>query len=94
MIMIWHFQCIVVEFGMVYRLIFAFCNSYTSSLEERYHIYLMRKQTISIGKIAESMGRHKSSISRELKRNTEVSVAIVISKLRVWLHNDILISLN
>ncbi len=46
-------------------------NTFTHlTQEERYHIYLMRKQNISMGKIAQSMGRYKSTISRELKRNT------------------------
>ena len=37
--------------------------------EERYHIYIMHKKNISLGEIAEDMGRHKSTISRELRRN-------------------------
>jgi len=37
--------------------------------EERYHIYIMHKKNISLGEIAEDMGRHKSTISRELLRN-------------------------
>jgi IS30 family transposase len=37
--------------------------------EERYHIYIMHKKNISLGEIAKDMGRHKSTISRELRRN-------------------------
>ena len=39
------------------------------TLEERYHIYIMHKKNISLGEIAKDMGRHKSTISRELRRN-------------------------
>lgn len=38
--------------------------------EERYHIETQRKQKFSLGQIAEGMGRDKSTLSRELKRNT------------------------
>lgn len=38
--------------------------------EERYHIELQRKQNISLGKIAAEMNRSKSTISREIRRNT------------------------
>lgn len=37
--------------------------------EERYHIYLMHKKKTSLHEIAKDMGRHKSTISRELRRN-------------------------
>ncbi len=37
--------------------------------EERYYIYLMHKENISLGEIAKDMGRDKSTISRELRRN-------------------------
>ena len=37
--------------------------------EERYHIYTMRQQDISLRQIAKGMGRSHSSLSRELKRN-------------------------
>ena len=38
--------------------------------EERYHIEIQRKQKISLGKIAKEMNRSKSTISREIQRNT------------------------
>ena len=37
--------------------------------EERYHIETLRKQKVSLSKIAAGMGRHKSTLSRELRRN-------------------------
>lgn len=37
---------------------------------ERYHIETPRKQNVSLGEIAWGMNRNKSSVSRELKRNT------------------------
>ncbi len=37
--------------------------------EERYHIYIMRKKKASLGEIANDIGRSKSTISRELRRN-------------------------
>jgi IS30 family transposase len=37
--------------------------------EERYHIYIMQKKKISLGKIAKGMGRDKSTMSRELRRS-------------------------
>ena len=37
--------------------------------EERYHIYIMHKKKFSLGEIAKDMGRNKSTISRELRRN-------------------------
>jgi IS30 family transposase len=40
------------------------------SLEERYYIKVERKAGRSINKIAESLDRSQSNISRELKRNT------------------------
>lgn len=36
---------------------------------ERYHTEVQLKQGISLSKIAAAMGRHKSTLSRELKRN-------------------------
>jgi transposase, IS30 family len=45
-------------------------SSYTHlTQEERYHIETMRKQKFSLGKIAQGMGRDKSTLSRELRRN-------------------------
>ena len=38
--------------------------------EERYHIETLRKQGISNTAIARGMGRHPSTLGRELKRNT------------------------
>lgn len=38
--------------------------------EERHHIEIQRKQNISLGKIAAEMNRSKSTISREIRRNT------------------------
>jgi IS30 family transposase len=38
--------------------------------EERYHIETMRKQKVSLNQIAAGMGRHPSTLGRELKRNT------------------------
>ncbi|CAB5506942.1 hypothetical protein [uncultured Gammaproteobacteria bacterium] len=40
--------------------------------EQRYHTYLLNKQGYSQTFIAKSMGRNKSTISRELSRNTGV----------------------
>lgn len=37
--------------------------------EERYHIYIEHKKKVSLGDIAKDMGRSKSTISRELRRN-------------------------
>ena len=37
--------------------------------EERYHLYIMINQGISLRKIAKGMNRYHSSLSRELKRN-------------------------
>jgi transposase, IS30 family len=36
---------------------------------QRYQIYALRKAKHSLAEIAEVIGVHKSSISRELKRN-------------------------
>ena len=38
------------------------------SLEEREKIYMLQKENLNITSIARELGRHKSSISRELKR--------------------------
>ena len=38
--------------------------------EQRYHIYLLHKQGYSQTSIAKSMNRNKSTIARELSRNT------------------------
>jgi IS30 family transposase len=38
--------------------------------EQRYHIYLLNKQGYNQTFIAKSMNRNKSTISRELSRNT------------------------
>jgi transposase, IS30 family len=40
------------------------------TLEERYHIQLLHKQH-SRSEIARTLGRHRSSVSRELRRNSE-----------------------
>ena len=46
-------------------------STYTQlSQEERDHIETMRKQKISLNTIAKGMGRARSTLSRELKRNT------------------------
>jgi len=39
------------------------------TLEERYHIYGLKRAGYSITTIADELKRHKSTISRELKRN-------------------------
>ncbi len=41
------------------------------SLKERENIYLLQKQGLNITSIANNLGRHKSNISRELKRCVE-----------------------
>lgn len=41
------------------------------SLEERYEISALKKQGFPNSQIAKSIGRHKSSIGRELKRNAD-----------------------
>lgn len=38
--------------------------------EDRYTLSALRKQNFSVAKIAESMGRHRSTIYRELRRNS------------------------
>ena len=42
---------------------------YQLTLEERYHIYGLKRAGYSITNIAAELKRHKSTISRELKRN-------------------------
>ena len=37
--------------------------------EERYHIELMRREGVSIRRIAEGMNRSPSTVSRKLRRN-------------------------
>ena len=37
--------------------------------EERYHIYTMMKQSLSLRQIAKGMGRSHTSLSREIRRN-------------------------
>ena len=38
--------------------------------EERYHIYIEHKKKVSAGQIAKDLDRDKSTITRELQRNT------------------------
>jgi len=38
--------------------------------EERYQIHTLKRQGVSLGCIAAELGRHRSTISRELQRNT------------------------
>lgn len=46
-------------------------HSYTHLTgEERYHISALRKTGLSLSEIADTIGRNKSTISREIKRNT------------------------
>lgn len=40
--------------------------------EERYAIAALRRQKIGMGKIAEQLGRHRSTVYREVKRNQSV----------------------
>lgn len=42
------------------------------SRDERYQICLMRRQGHNCTQIAQELGRHRSSISREIKRNTSL----------------------
>jgi transposase, IS30 family len=50
-------------------------KKYTQLAEqERYHIYLMRKQGFSLRFIAITMNRSVSTISREIIRNTGLVV--------------------
>src|SRR5262245_55599946 len=42
------------------------------STEERYEIGAMRRQKLGMGEIAEHLGRHRSTIYREVKRNQSV----------------------
>ncbi|MPV87012.1 IS30 family transposase [Ostreibacterium oceani] len=45
--------------------------SYTHLTDyERYHIFILRKSKISLSEIARKLGRDKSTISREIQRNT------------------------
>lgn len=39
------------------------------TLDERYQIYTLRKQNFQCAEIARQLGRHRTTISRELKRN-------------------------
>ena len=39
------------------------------SVEERHQIAAMRGQSIAMGKIAVAIGRHRSTVYREVKRN-------------------------
>ena len=41
------------------------------SMKQRYEIELLRNQNYSITKIAEIIGKDKSTISREIKRNSD-----------------------
>lgn len=38
--------------------------------EERHTIYILRKEEYSVSEIVRATGRHRSTIHRELKRNT------------------------
>lgn len=38
--------------------------------EERYQIHALKRQGVSLARIAAELGRHRSTISRELQRNT------------------------
>ena len=44
--------------------------------EERYQIYGHLKAGYNISEIAEEMGRHRSTISREIKRNSVNAVTV------------------
>ncbi len=44
---------------------------YQLTLEERYHIYGLKRAGYSITEIAKDLKRHKSTISRELRRNIQ-----------------------
>ena len=39
------------------------------TLEERYQIYALQKQQFSFAEIARQLGRHRTTIARELARN-------------------------
>ena len=41
--------------------------------EERYQIHILKRAGHNQSEIAEMLGRHKATISRELKRNTGLS---------------------
>ena len=46
-------------------------SSYTHLTEsERYHVYTLQKQGQSLRSIAKGMGRHHTTLSREIARNT------------------------
>ena len=46
-------------------------SSYTHLTEsERYHVYTLQKQGQSLRSIAQGMGRHHTTLSREIARNT------------------------
>src|SRR5262245_37573671 len=42
------------------------------STEERYEIGAMRRQKLGMAEIAEHLGRHRSTVYREVKRNQSV----------------------
>jgi IS30 family transposase len=56
------------------------------SQEERYQIYILMSAGNSQQQIAELLGRHKSTISREIARNMAVEV-IDLDKPVYWLRN-------
>ncbi|MBK6479201.1 MAG: helix-turn-helix domain-containing protein [Saprospiraceae bacterium] len=39
-------------------------------IEERRNVYFWRQQNISVTEIAKRLGRHRSTIFREIQRNT------------------------
>ena len=58
-----------------YFMLFLGCNTQNImihlSMKQRYEIELLRNQKYSMTKIAEIIGKNKSTISREIKRNSD-----------------------
>ncbi len=52
-------------------------------LEEREKIYQLLKADISLRKIAKELGRSKSSISREVKRNSSIKLGYLPDRANI-----------
>ena len=55
--------------------------------EDRYQIYLLHEEGISVTEIAEKLGFHKSTISRELKRNKDGSLGYLPDTAQIHAFN-------
>ena len=68
-----------------YFMLFLGCNTQNImihlSMKQRYEIELLRNQKYSMTKIAEIIGKNKSTISREIKRNSDQRNGVYKSEL-------------